>query len=104
RSDRPTLVVTRVGDPLTWNGLQLCLPAICDAIDLSPVANGMRLLAHELAAACEDIGELGLDEDVISRLGRTLQLEDGFVASVQHLIGERVDLRMPWIRAAIHYG
>jgi hypothetical protein len=104
RSDRPTLVVTRVGVPLTWNGLQLCLPAICDAIDLSPVANGMRLLAHELAAACEDIGELGLDEDVISRLGRTLQLEDGFVASVQHLIGERVDLRMPWIRAAIHYG
>lgn len=104
RSDRPTLVVTRVGDPLTWNGLQLCLPAICEAIDLSPVANGMRLLAHELAAAGEAIDELGLDEDVISRLGRTLQLEDGSVASVQHLVGERVDLRMQWIRAAIHYG
>jgi hypothetical protein len=104
RSDRPTLVVTRVGNPLTWNGLQLCLPAICEAIDLSPVANGMRLLAHELAATGEAIDELGLDEDVISRLGRTLQLEDGSVASVQHLVGERVDLRMPWIRAAIHYG
>ena len=104
RSDRPTLVVTRVSDPLTWNGLQLCLPAICEAIDLSSVANGMRLLAHELAAAGEAIDELGLEEDVISRLGRILQLEDGSVASVQHLVGERVDLRMPWIRAAIHYG
>ncbi|CAM2340728.1 sacsin N-terminal ATP-binding-like domain-containing protein [Burkholderia vietnamiensis] len=104
RSDRPTLVVTRIGDPLTWNGLQLCLPAICEAIDLSPVANGMRLLAHELASAGEEIDELSLDEDVISRLGRTLQLEDGSVTSIQHLIGERVDLRMPWIRAAIHYG
>lgn len=104
RSDQPTLVVTRVGDPLTWNGLQLCLPAICEAIDLSPVANGMRLLAHELAAAGEAIDELSIDENVISRLGRTLQLEDESVASVQHLIGERVDLRMPWIRAAIHYG
>lgn len=104
RSDQRTLVVTRVGDPLTWSGLQLCLPAICEAMDLSPVANGMRLLAHELAAVGEQIDELGLDEDVISRLGRTLQLEDASVASVQHLVGERVDLRMPWIRAAIHYG
>lgn len=104
RSGRPTLVVTRVGNPLTWNGLQLCLPAICEAIDLSPVANGMRLLAHELAAAGEDINELGLDEGVIVRLGRTLQLEDGAVDAVQHLVGERVDLPMPWIRAAIHYG
>jgi hypothetical protein len=104
RSDRKTLVVTRVGDPLTWNGLQLCLPAICEAIELSPVANGMRLLTHELAAAGEAIDELSLDEDVISRLGRTLQLEEGSVASVKHLVGERVDLRMPWIRAAIHYG
>lgn len=104
RSDRPTLVVIRVSDPLTWNGLQRCLPAICEAIDLSPVANGMRLLAHDLAAASEEIDELRLDEDVISRLGRTLQLEDGSVASVQHLVGDRVDLRMPWIRAAIHYG
>ncbi|QIO48174.1 DUF3883 domain-containing protein (plasmid) [Rhizobium leguminosarum bv. trifolii] len=104
RSGHPTLVVTRVGDPLTWNALQLCLPAICEAIDLPPVANGMRLLGHELAAAGEPVNELGLDEDVISRLGRTLQLEDGSVASVQHLVGERVDIRMPWIRAAIHYG
>lgn len=104
RSDRKTLVVTRVGDPLTWNGLQLCLPAICEAIELPPVANGMRLLAHGLSAASEAIDELGLDEDVISRLGRTLQLEEGSIASVKHLVGERVDLRMPWIRAAIHYG
>ncbi len=104
RSDRPTLVVTRVGDPLNWHGLQLCLPAICEAIDLSSVANGMRLLAHELAATGQAIDELGLEDDVISQLGRTLQLEDGSVASVQHLVGERVDLRMPWIRAAIHYG
>lgn len=104
RSDQPPLVVTRVGDPLTWHGLQVCLPAICEAIDLSPVANGMRLLAHELAAAGEAIDELGLDEDLISRLGRTLQLEEGSVASVQQLVGERVDLRMPWIRATIHYG
>ncbi|MET3482773.1 DUF3883 domain-containing protein [Methylobacterium sp. 1973] len=104
RSGQPTLVVTRVGDLLTWNALQLCLPGICEAIDLPPVANGMRLLAHELAAAGEKVDELHLDEDVISRLGRTLQLDDGSVASVQHLVGERVDLRMPWIRAAIHYG
>jgi len=104
RSDRPTLIATRVGDPLTWHGLQLCLPAICEAIDLYPVANGMRLLTYVLAAAGEKINELSLDEDVISRLGRTLQLEEGSVASVQHLVGERVDLRMPWIRAAIHYG
>ena len=104
RSDRPTLVVTRIADPLTWNGLQLCLPAICEAIDLSPVANGMRLLAHELAASDAEIDELGLDEEAIFRLGRTLQLESGSIASVQHLVGERVDLRMPWIRAAIHYG
>lgn len=104
RSNRPTLVVIRVDDPLTWNGLQFCLPAICEAIDLSPAANGMRLLAHELAAAGEEIDKLRLDEDVISRLGRTLQLEDGSVASVQYFVGERVDLRIPWIRAAIHYG
>ena len=104
RSDRPTLVVTRVSNPLNWSGLQLCLPAICEAIDLSPVANGMRLLAHDLAAASEEIDELGLDENVISRLGRTLQLEDASVASVQHLISERVELRMLWVRAAIHYG
>lgn len=104
RSDQSTIVVSRVRDPLTWNGLQLCLPAICEAIDLPPVANGMRLLAHELAATGEAIEELSLDDDVISLLGRTLQLEDGSLASVQHLIGERLDLRMPWIRAAIHYG
>ena len=104
RSDQPTLVVTRVDDPLNWNGLQVCLPAICEAIDLSTVANGMRLLAHELAAAREEINELRLDESLISRLGRTLQLEDGSVASIQHLVSERIDLRMPWIRAAIHYG
>lgn len=105
RSGQPALVVTRVGESsLTWNALQLCLPAICEAIDLSPVANGMRLLAHELAAAGEQVDELCLDEEVISRLGRTLQLEDGSVASVQQLVGEGADLRMPWIRAAIHYG
>ncbi|WP_342846007.1 DUF3883 domain-containing protein [Sulfitobacter sp. AS59] len=104
RSDRTTLVVTRVGGPLTWDGLQFCLPAICDAIDLSPVANGMRLLAYELSATFEEIDELVLDEDVIARLCRTFQLEEGSVATVQHLLGERIDHRMPWIRAAIHYG
>lgn len=104
QSNRPTIVATRIGDPLSWNGLQRCLPAICDAIDLSSVAHGMRLLAHELAASGESIDELELDYEVISRLGRTLQLEDGFVDSVQSLIGEHEELRMPWVRAAIHYG
>jgi Domain of unknown function (DUF3883) len=99
-----TLVVTRVGDSLTWNALQLCLPAICEAIELASIANGMRLLAHELASAGEQIDELDLDDDVIARLGRTLQLEEGSLAAVQHLVGERIDLRLPWIRAAIHYG
>jgi hypothetical protein len=104
RSGRSTLVVTRVGDSLSWNALQHCLPAICEAIELPSVANGMRLLAHELAAAGEEVEEFRMDENVISRLGRTLHLEEGSLASVQYLIGETVDLRMPWIRAAIHYG
>ncbi|WP_299363933.1 hypothetical protein [uncultured Paracoccus sp.] len=105
RSGLSAILVSRVGDSsLTWSALQLCLPAICEAIELSPVANGMRLLAHELAAAGEQADELRLDEEVISRLGRTLQVEDGGGASVQQLIGERANLRMPWIRAAIHYG
>lgn len=104
RAGLPTLVVSRGRDPLNWNGLQLCLPAICEAIDLPSVANGMRLLAHELAAVGEGIDELSLDEDVIFRLARTLQLEEDSLASVQDLLSERVDVRMPWIRAAIHYG
>ena len=104
RSGLPTLVVTRVGDAITWDALQLCLPAVCEAIELPSVANGMRLLAHELAAAGEEVNELNLDDNTIARLGRTLHLEGGSLTSVRHLIDERADLRLPWIRAVIHYG
>lgn len=104
RSGLSTLVVTRVGKQLSWNVLQVCLPAICEAIELPTVANGMRLLAYELAAANEEIDELSLHENIIKRLCRTLHLEGSSFASVQQLIGESDDLRMPWIRAAIHYG
>ena len=64
----------------------------------------MRLLAHELEAAGEEVNELSLDDNTIWRLGRTLHLEGASLVSVRHLIDEAVELRMPWIRAAIHYG
>ncbi len=104
RSGLPTLVVTRGGDVSTWKALQGWLPAVCEAIELPSVANGMRLLAHELEAAGEEVNELNLDDNTIARLGRTLHLEGASLVSVRHLIDEAVELKMPWIRAAIHYG
>lgn len=98
-----SIVVVVHDGSMSWSALQACVPAICDAIDLPSVANGIRLLAHELAAIGEDIDEAIVDDGLIARLCRVLQLEEGSLASIQLLVGERADARLPWIRAALYY-
>lgn len=103
RADGTPIVVILNEATMTWKTLDRCIPAICEAIDLPIVAADMRLLAHGLAQEDEPLDRMDLDQEAIDRLCRTLLLDEGAAASARHLMGERLDVRMPWIRAAIHY-
>jgi len=103
RADGTPIVIILNEGTMTWSALGRCIPAICEAIELPNVAADMRLLAHGLAQEDEPIGRMELDQDAIDRLCRTLLLDEGAAASARHLMGERLDVRMPWIRAAMHY-
>ena len=104
RPNGTNFVVLLYNGAMSWTALQTCLPAICEAIELPSVANGMRLLAHELAGSGEEIDEQSVDDELIGRLCRVLQLEEGSLETVKLLVGQRIDARLPWIRAALHYG
>ena len=101
RPDGTNFVVLLYNGAMSWTALQTCLPAICEAIELPSVANGMRLLAHELAGSGEEIDEQSVDDELIGRLCRVLQLEEGSLATVQLLVGERIDARLPWISGRV---
>lgn len=103
RSDGSPLVVMLHDGPMSWAALDRCLPAICDAVELPTVSTGMRLLARELESCGEDVGAAVLDDEAIDRLCRTLNLEELAAAAARLLVGERIDARLPWIRAALHY-
>lgn len=103
RADGVPIVVILNQAVMTWGALDRCIPAICEAIDLPFVAADIRLLANSLAQEGEAIDRMDLDQEGIDRLCRTLLLDDGAAASARNLMGERLDLRMPWIRAAFHY-
>ncbi|MBE3640520.1 sacsin N-terminal ATP-binding-like domain-containing protein [Mangrovicoccus algicola] len=103
RADGVPIVVILNQAVMTWGALDRCIPAICEAIDLPIVAANMRLLANSLAQDGESIDRMDLDQESIDRLCRTLLLDNGAAASARNLMGERLDVRMPWIRAAFHY-
>ena len=103
RTDGTPIVVILNEATMTWATLGRCIPAICEAIELPIVAADMRLLAYGLAQENEPLDQMELDQEAIDRLCRTLLLDDGAAASAKHLMGERIDVRMPWIRATIHY-
>lgn len=103
RADGLPIVVILNQAVMTWGALDRCIPAICEAIDLPFVAADMRLLANSLAQEGEALDRMDLDQEGIDRLCRTLLLDDGAAASARNLMGEHLDLRMPWIRATFHY-
>ncbi len=98
----PLVVVLR-RQKRDWTSLDACLPAVCDAIGVPSVTTGMRLLAWVLRDAGEEIDLAATDDETIARLCRALHLDGAGEASVRQLVGGRLDARMPWLRAALHY-
>ncbi len=97
------LVVSLETGPLDWSTVDACLSAICNAIELPSVVTSMRLLAWVLRDAGEEISEAQVDAESVGMLCRTLRLEPSGEAAVRSLVGARVDARLPWVRAALHY-
>ena len=97
----PVVVALHVGT-VSWIVVEDCLPAICDAINLPQIATSMRLLARELAAAGAAVGEEMIEHSDLELLGRTLYLDEHALAGAHHLLGDRLDANLSWIRAVVH--
>ncbi len=102
RDDATPLVVAFDVGTISWDVVEDCLPAICDAVDLPQIATRMRLLAHKLAASGAEVGERKIEHADLELLGETLYLDEQALAAAHHLLGEQVDVNLSWIRAVVH--
>ena len=102
RTDATPLVVTLHVGTVSWDIVEDCLQAICDAIDLPQIATSMRLLARELAARNADVGEKLVEHADLELLGRTLYLDEHALAGAHHILGDQLDVNLSWIRAVVH--
>ena len=102
RADATPLVVALHVGAVSWAVVEDCVQAICDAIDLPQIATSMRLLARELAAVDAAAGEKKIEHADLERLGRTLYLDEHALAGAHHLLGDRLDANLSWIRAVVH--
>jgi hypothetical protein len=102
RTDGSPVVVASHQGAVTWPLVESCLPAICEAIELPSIANGMRLLVRELMAWNSEVSEATPDAADIDRLSKALFLDETAMAAARYLLSERLDTRLPWIRAAVH--
>ena len=88
--------------PVTWNVVEDCLPAICDAINLPQIATSMRLLVHKLAGADAAVGEERIERSDLELLGRVLYLDEHALSGAHHLLGDQLEVNLAWMRAVVH--
>ena len=103
RDDTTPLVVALHSGRVSWDAVEDCLQAICDAIDLPQITISMRLLARELDAADVEVGERKIEQADLKLLGQTLYLDEHALAGAHHLLGDQLDAKLGWIRAVVHH-
>ena len=102
RIDATPIVVAQHVGPVSWDEIEDCLPAICDAINLPQIATSMRLLVHKLAGADATVGEETIERSDLELLGRALYLDEHALSSVHHLLGDQIEANLAWMRATVH--
>ena len=103
RTDGTPLVVVRHAGTVSWDVIEDCLQSICDAIDIPQIATSMRLLARELEIRGAEVGERRIERADLELLGRTLYLDEHALAGAHHLLVDRLDFNLSWIRAVVHH-
>ena len=102
RADATPIVVAQHVGPVSWDAIEDCLPAICDAINLPQIATSMRVLVHKLAAADAAVGEEKIDRSDLELLGRALYLDEHALSGAYHLLGDQLEANLGWMRAVVH--
>ena len=102
RSDGTSIIVAQHVGPASWDVIEDCLPAICDAISLPQIAAHMRVLVHKLVAAGALVGEERIEPSDLELLGRTLYLDEHALAGAHHLLGDQLEANVAWMRAVVH--
>ena len=102
RADAMPIVVAQHVGPVTWEVIEDCLPAICDAINLPQIATSMRLLVHKLAGADAAVEEERIERSDLDLLGRALYLDEHALSGAHHLLGDQLEVNLAWMRAVVH--
>ena len=103
RADATPVVVAQHVGPVSWDAIEDCLPAICDAINLPQIAANMRILVHKLAGADAAVGEERIERSDLELLGRALYLDEHALSGVHHLLGDQLEANVGWMRAVVHF-
>lgn len=96
----PVLII--VGEQsLTWGQVEAALPSIADAIRHNAVVPHMSLLVRQLALDGTPVDDRPAGQADIARLCRILNLDARSAAAARDSLGERMDQKLPWLRAII---
>lgn len=96
----PVLII--VGEqPLTWSQIEAALPSIADGIQHNAVVPHMSLLVRQLALDGTPVDDRPTGQVDIARLCRILNLDERSAAGARDALGERMDQKLPWLRAVI---
>jgi hypothetical protein len=98
------LIVVRAPDPLSWEGMDSCLGALCETIEQPSLEPYLRILILKLKRDAADVSDMPPADLDLADLCAALQLRETAVGAVRDTLGTRLDRHLPWLRALVHMG
>lgn len=96
------LIVVRAPGSLTWDGIDACLCALCEAIEQPSLEPYLRILILKLKRDAVDVSDMPpADLDLVD-LCAALQLKEAAIGAVRDTLGTRLDRHLPWLRTLAH--